>query len=279
MTIVPPRLFLVALASLPIPDLLRLIPDDPADAARFRAVVGAIREGEPETLRATLDAFLATDEWQAVRWHGSRLADFGDEAVKAVADALRRHDLDERTVRDCYDWLLDRAPDHPRTIGLVAGTLSPRSYGREGRNEAALYRCIFFAGEHKVYEAHRDLRRIMEDREADELTRATAAKSLAELGEPDAVRLLYEAAGSDAYMNRHMAHLGFAAIANKTPDDFGDYAYGEGAMVSGGLEYQMAFDALRLAERRADRYRALAAFCGWLKAERPDLYKHLTTSF
>lgn len=267
------RMLLLALASLDTGDLLRMMPADPAEAAHFRAVVGAVRTGEAESLQETLDAFLATDEWQEVRWHGTHLASFGDPAVKAVANVIRldRGNLDEETIRDCFQWLLRQFPEHPRTIATAIGGL--RSEARGVR-----YECTFFLGQHKIYGAHQALRQVLEDLELGELTRYTAAKSLAELGEPDVVRTLYEAAGSDAYMCRHMAHLGFIAIAGKSPDDFGDYQYGEGTSIIGGNEYSTPFEAITLADRRAGRYRALADFCAWLKAERPDLYKHLTHS-
>lgn len=265
------RILLLALASLDSNSLHRLTPDDPAEAARFRAMVGAFQQQRAKTRQATLDSFLGANHWREVDRHGRLLAAYGDEAVHAVISAINFEELDERRVRDCYQWLLRHFPDNPWTRATAVEGL---------RSDAAgvRYECAFFLGRHRVYGAHRDLRRVMEDLELGELIRYTAAKSLAELGEPDAVRALYEAAGSDAYMDRYMAHLGFLALAGKTPDDFGGYAYGEGAMVSGGNEYMVPVDGLTLAERRAGRYRALAYFCAWLKAERPELYKHLATS-
>ncbi|WP_435018637.1 HEAT repeat domain-containing protein [Tundrisphaera sp. TA3] len=261
---------LIALASRDNLDLLRQKSAVLAESPSARAVVAAVRRREDAVMRETLEAFLATKEWSEVLQHGGQLALFGDRAVQAVAEALRRKDLDERTVRDCYQWLLQRFPEHRLTIRIAIGGCS--------RTDVAgiRYECVFFLGQHRVYGAHRALRRVLEDHKLDEMIRYTAAKSLAELGEPDAIRTLYEAAGSHSYMHRYVAHIGFLAIAGKSPDDFGGYQYGEGTAVSGGIEYQMAIDGITLAERRAGRYRALADFCAWLKAERPHLYKHLT---
>lgn len=54
--------------------------------------------------------------------------------------------------------------------------------------------------------------------------------------------------------------------------------YSEGAFVSGGVEAVGFFDALTDAQTKAKRYAALAAYFAWLKAERPELYKHVSES-
>ena len=73
-----------------------------------------------------------------------------------------------------------------------------------------------------------------------------------------------------------MANIGIEALSGKDLDDFGEYNYHEGTFVSGGVEYQRAFDAASVSAQKAKRYQALAAYCKWLQAERPELYKHLT---
>jgi hypothetical protein len=111
--------------------------------------------------------------------------------------------------------------------------------------------------------------------DASEWERFAAAKSLAELGEADVLRVLYEAIESDWYMHRYMGNLGLKGLTGKDLNDFEKYDWSEGAFVSGGREAVPMFDAIEQSEKRAKRYSAMAAYFKWLKAEKPEIYKHV----
>ncbi len=116
----------------------------------------------------------------------------------------------------------------------------------------------------------------MDDASAPESARLAAAKSLAQLGEPDVLRVLYRDLGSDQFMSRYMANIGLKALSGKDLNDFEGYNSGEGAYVIGGNEMSIPIDAIQESENKAKRFRAMAAYFHWLRRDRPDLYKHVS---
>lgn len=215
----------------------------------------------------------AGTDWRAARKAGEELAALGEAALSFVERGAEHHQ-DERVRRACYSLLINHFMPDERVAGMLANA------GLADDSARIRYMCVFALGEHRVHAAHRRLRIEMDEahRANDEFLYLAAAKSLAELGEADVMLALYEAATHDRYMPRYFGHLGLAALTGKAPSDFEDYNYSEGAVVSGGIEAIGAFDAVEDAEATAHRYRAVAAYFRWLRANKPDLYKHATGS-
>lgn len=263
-----------SIARILLPILMSSSPDMPQTALRQDTPVAAHPGGQAATsaedVKAALAAFLEAKQTDEVYERGKRLATFGEEAIRAVMHALRRGDLDQESTNDCLHWFVRHHPRHEQTVNVVL------EYGIPLKDSWIQYESVCFLGDQKVYSAHRTLRRLLAAAESNDLIRAAAARSLAELGEPDVVRSLYTAAESDSFNVRLMAHHGFLALAGKSPNDFNGYSFVEGEAVTGGAVLSRQFEAIEDAERRAARFRALADFCGWLKAEKPELYKHLT---
>jgi HEAT repeat protein len=197
------------------------------------------------------------------------LVAFGDKALPIVEHSAIRHS-DVKVRRICYQIL---------TKTFIQDTTAARTVATDGlrdMDDEIRYCCAFCLGEHKVYNAHRLLRIVLEDKSASDQIRLAAAKSLAELGEVDVIRELYYALGDDHYMPRYLGNLGIKALSGKDLNDFDGYQYGEDAFVSGGREAEVALDAVSESSHKAKRFRALASFCQWLKEQRPELYKHLS---
>jgi hypothetical protein len=225
-----------------------------------------------DPVRAAFEKLVAADgNWQQERPALDELKALGEKAKNLLVREAERHPK-ERVRNYCYELITEQFPKDDRVIEQAVRGLSDPA-------ESVRYRLAFWLGEQKVFAAHRRLRIVMDDPKNDDRTRLTAAKSLAQLGEPDVIRKLYTGLESDWYMDRYIAHLGVKGLAGKSPDDFGGYRYSEGAFVSGGREYVTAFDAITRADKKVKRYQAILAFCTWLKEERPDLYKHLTGTF
>lgn len=115
----------------------------------------------------------------------------------------------------------------------------------------------------------------MDDPKQPEYVRHAAAKSLAELGEPDVIKQLVEMMQNDRFMARHMGNLGAKALTGRNLEDFNDYKYGEGAFVSGGVEASFDVAPEHYHSLVAKRHQALADYCSWLAKERPEIYKHI----
>ncbi|MFO0950856.1 MAG: hypothetical protein U0835_06810 [Isosphaeraceae bacterium] len=256
------------------PRAMASMPDWPFDGPLDAADLDAMRGNPP--VDPVDNAFRrlenAGDDWRAEAAAVEELGKLGPRALDRVFWGSQE-DENVRLRRACYQILYKSFPNDPWSrSALRRGLTDP--------DERIRYELTFYAGSLKIYESHRRLRQILErSTEKDGLLRMTAAKSLAELGEPDVVRVLYEGATADSYMLRHMANLGFKAASSKNLNDFLGYNYGEGAFVSGGVEAMTPFDGLAQAKHRAARYSALAAYLEWLQKERPELFKHLRTSF
>jgi hypothetical protein len=197
------------------------------------------------------------------------LAAMGEQAILPVHQGAKKHDNIE-VRRACYRLLSEPLHKHQ-----WAGETMAR-YGLHDKDPQIQYLCAFSLGTHKVYEAHRKLRMVMDDKSADHDARLAATKSLAELGEPDVMGRFFEPLSSDRYMDRYMANIGLKALSGKDLSDFENYDYGEGAFVSGGIEAVRDRNVEGVAEVRARRYLAIAAYAKWLRENRPELYKHFS---
>jgi hypothetical protein len=233
-----------------------------------------------ETLDVAFSRFLAIVEknehtstaWKEQSAAAKALVAFGQPAANSL---MRLAEDDERAFvrKAAYYWLRDAFPTDPWVLVTIV---------RPGLNDSDTgirYECAFHLGEHKAYGAFRELRQAMKAAtDSDALyVRLAAAKSLAQLGEADVLPILYDALGSDSYMPRMMANSGIKALTGKNLNDFG-YQYGEGAFVSGGKEaVSLQIDGIGDAEKKANRFRALADWCKWLKAAHPEYYKHIDT--
>ena len=237
---------------------------------RLVLVLGLCLSPEPaaadERVDAALHRLVNAKDWRQEQAAVDELAALGEKATKAVRRAAERHE-NSKVRLACYHLLTDAFSDDKRSMLTVARS------GLRDSDQEVRYLCAFSLGTHRAYAARRRLQAVLDDNQADERTRLAAAKSLAELGEPDGLKRLFWAAGDDSYMSRYMASLGFKALTGKALEDFEGYQYQEGAFVSGGVEAKIITEALDSAEVRAKRFSALVAYCKWLKKERPELYQ------
>lgn len=228
---------------------------------------------EPDPVQAAFKRLEDADnDWHAEDAASKELARLGDKAVWTVIDGAEEHEK-PRVRRACYSLLTQSFSKNDWAIQAVIRS------GLADKDEVIRQHCAFWLGELEVYRAHRDLRRVLDQAKGNDWLRFTAAKSLAELGEPDVLRTLYEAVTNDWYMSRHFGNIGLKALSGKSLDDFDQYTYGEGAFVSGGKEATTTFDAVVVSERKAKRYQAATSYFKWLQAQRPDLHKHVTGAF
>jgi hypothetical protein len=221
---------------------------------------------DPRWAEAVFQTFLKTSDWREQAEAGERLAGLGAKVLPWFTGAIDT-EKDAKLRLACYRWLTGNFPTNPQAVRIFVN-------GLFDRDPAIRYLCAFHLGQHRIYSSFRALRRVLNDSADDEMTRYAAAKSLAELGEADALPVLYTALGSDHSMPRYMANIGIKALTGKDLHDFNsDYA--EGSYVIGGLEFQGPRRPVEDAERRARRFQAIADYCKWLKQEHPEFYKHL----
>jgi hypothetical protein len=214
--------------------------------------------------------------WQAERAAAEKLVAFGFPATNYLMMTAEDEESSRKVRYSCYYWLTHAFADDEFVQAEIirSGLIDPDAGIR--------YLCAFFLGQHKVYRSFVALRKAMEKAAKDgdsARVRLAAAKSLAELGEPDVLPILYHALGSDRYMERHMANLGIKGLTGKDLNDF-DYNYGEGAFVSGGVEMTyLDIHGIEDAEKKAHRFRAIAAYSRWLKQAHPEYYKYLDAKY
>jgi len=185
---------------------------------------------DPDPVHAALkklgEACKATD-WPAELAARRELIALGDPVVRTL-----RHELgeteDARVRRACYEILGESFAKDEQAVRLLADG------GLFDKDDGIRYGAAFRLGDLKAYRAHRRLRLVMGDVKAPDFLRLAAAKSLAQLGEPDALPFLCKGATADDYMSRYMAGIGLKALSGKNLDDFEGYQFGEGAYVSGG---------------------------------------------
>jgi hypothetical protein len=210
--------------------------------------------------------------WRERDAAASELGSLGDRALNTIVRGASNNE-DAEVRKACYELLSKQFINH-RWAGETMATTGLLDSDQEIR-----YICAFDLGTKKIYAAHRRLRTLMNDKSASDRARLAAAKSLAELGEPDVMPRLYRALSSDHYMDRYMANIGIKALSGKDLNDFNGYEYGEGAFVSGGVETLHDEAPEDTAEKLAKRYMAIASFCKWLREQHPELYKHLEWGF
>lgn len=231
-----------------------------------------LRADEPApTARQVFQQLESAKDWRVAKKASDLLAKTGPEAMDVVRREAERH-KDAKVRKACYEILIQAYSDDERVRKAIVNS------GLADADSGVRYLCAFNAGSLKIYPAFRRLRVLISSDESDAQVRCAAAKSLAELGEANALPILYEALGSDRYMQRYMANLGIKALTGKDLNEF-DYDYHEGAFVSGGKEAVFARRPIDDAKRKAGRFRAIAAYCTWLQKEHPELYKHLDGSF
>ena len=196
---------------------------------------------------------------------------FGEKALPELAKALINRDDDVKSV--CLDLIAAKFATNDDAHKALIEALD------HTQSDWLSHRIANLLGEGKAYSAHRRLRKLMTDHSFSRVicARAAAAKALAQLGERDAdiVTTLHEGAQSDDYWARLVANKGLTALAGKDLTAFDGYSIAEGETVTGRWPSK-PFDAIRHAEKRELRYRAIRLYCEWLKKDRPDVYKHLT---
>lgn len=124
-----------------------------------------------------------------------------------------------------------------------------------------------------------DLLELLRDEKQSDRIRISAAKSLAELGDPEGLQLLYQGISSDHYMDRSLGNIGLKAISGRSLDNFEGYRFGEEKNVIGGQELQTPFQPIKDSEQKARRFLAIAAYSRWLRDTRPDVYRLVSNSF
>lgn len=235
-------------------------------------VAGAILEPPPGEADGPADAYgrlVEAEHWRDAQAAGEALLEFGDAALPLLLGGAERHE-DDAIRRRCYELVMRAFPVNPRAVRIITND------GLADGSQTIRYMCAFHLGEHRIYGSFRRLERVMGDPENTLLTRLGAAKSLGELGEPGALPLLYDGLASDDFMPRYLANLGIKALTGRDLGAF-DYDHAEGAYVSGGLEAKRQRRPIEDAETRARRHTAIAAWARWLRDERPELYKHLSS--
>ena len=226
----------------------------------------------PDPVQVAFDKLVHADkDWQAAAAASRELAALGQKAVQRVTEEAEDH-CDARVRLACYKLLTDAFAKDGWAIEAVIRS------GLHDKDPAIRYHCAFLLGDLKIYHSYRALQAVLKDLTGkdDQHLRFTVAKSLAQLGEADVLPILFAAVTDDGFMARHMGNIGLKALSGKNLGDFERYNIGEGATVSGGAEYVTAFDAITTAEKKAKRFQAATAYFKWLKAERPELYKHVT---
>jgi hypothetical protein len=218
---------------------------------------------------AAMERLIKADDWRKARAAKKELAAIGKPALHLIEHHAKRHD-DDQVRLYCYELIIEQFGDEPNVFETIAHN------GLMDESDAIRYHCAWHSGALKIYGAHRRLRWLMEDAKQDDHTRNAAAKSLAELGEPDVIVELVKSMQSDHYMPRYMANVGAKALTGKNLNDFGGYEYSEGAFVSGDVELMMMNPyPVDVHEMKSKRHAAIAEYCKWLEKHRPEVFKHL----
>ena len=224
-----------------------------------------------ERISDAVDRLIKAKDWRAAKNVKQELVVMGASAVRPIQRQAKRHE-NEQVRLWCYELLAAHFIEESRDF--IA------DQGLSDTSEKVRYISAWHCGEAKIFGAHRKLRRLMEDENQPDCIRDAATKSLAELGETDVVRKLIELMSSDHYMARHMGNVGAKALTGRNLNDFNDYSYSEGALVSGGVEVVISNPyPPDLHEHIAERHQAVADYCRWLEKERPEVFKHLYAPF
>src|SRR5579871_2332853 len=144
------------------------------------------------------DQLVNAKDWRERDSAAKQLADSGRRGIDLLRQGAEKNE--NATVRrTCFETLSHSIEKYP----WLGETLA--RYGLKDSDNEIRYICAFSLGTNKVWSSHRSLRSLMDDKTADDRTRLTAAKSLAELGEPDVIARLYKALSGDFFMDRHIA--------------------------------------------------------------------------
>ena len=202
---------------------------------------------------------------------GGRRAGQVDRAGRAALPALLEGtNHPQKLVRQTsHEVLRKNFPTEPRAVEAFLRGLD------DADATFVRYACAFHLGTHRIAAAREPLRKLLERKDRHEMTYFAAAKSLAELGERDVIVHLWAGLGSDDYYPRYLSNLGMKALTGRdlTAFDYPDVS--EDSFVSGPAVGVTRGQPIEKAERRARRWRAVADFGRWLKAERPELFAEL----
>jgi hypothetical protein len=226
-----------------------------------------------DAVQSAFDTFIqaaSQTDWPAELEARNALLSLGLVIVPKLTDAARVHG-DSRVRRSCYDLLTRSFAGDERTADTLL------DHGLHDQDDGIRYQSAFYLGDFKIQRAEPALRAafVGATGKDDQFIRFTLAKSLAQLGQADVLPVLIAAVSDDAFMSRHVGNIGLKGLTGKSLDGFGGYAYGEGALVSGGIEMMVPFDPVVSVESKAARFQAAKAYLVWLKAERPELYNSL----
>jgi HEAT repeat protein len=255
----------------PIASLMALVSSLVLAAVAFGAKPSPPAADPVQTAFDKLAKAATGTDWPAESAARRELVSLGPQVVPKLTEAARSHG-EARVRRACYELLTDAFAKDERSIDTVL------RHGLRDQDARIRYHSAFLLGDLNVRRAAPALRTALEGATGkdDELLRYTLAKSLAQLGEADVVKILFAAVSADWFMARHVGNIGLKALSGKSLEDFAGYHYAEGAFVSGGNEFITPLDAVDSAEKKAQRFQAAAAYFKWLKAERPELYRHAT---
>jgi hypothetical protein len=251
----------------------------------FAAALGAAGGVDEKSAPATVDADLAqwhaqrhkaddavqhlikAKDWREARGIQKELTAIGEAAVSPITRQAKKNDDADVRLR-CFELLTEHYAKSSEEAIAHDGLMD--------ESVAVRYHCAWHSGDLKLYGAHRRLRGLMEDAKQPPNVRHAATKSLAQLGEANVIGMLVKMMESDSYMPRYMGNLGAKALTGKDLNEFGGYDYGEGAFVSGGLEYMFLNEhPADRHEKLAKRHGAIAAYCKWLEQDQPAIFKHL----
>lgn len=227
---------------------------------------------EPVSTEKLAERFAEASDRDEQRTLREQLIAAGERAIHDIYRQADNHE-NARTRLRCYELLSEEFGDFEEVHERIARD------GLRDLSEDVRYHCAFAVGKLKIYAGHRRLRRLMDDSKQPEYVRHAAAKSLAELAEPDVIKQLVEMMQNDRFMARHMGNLGAKALTGRNLEDFNDYKYGEGAFVSGGVEASFDVAPEHYHNLVAKRHQAIADYCAWLAKERPEIYKHIGVSW
>jgi hypothetical protein len=172
-------------------------------------------------------------------------------------------------VRDvCYRQLQERFPSDSRSIEANIKGLDDPENGWINAN------CALFLARQKIASSTTRLAEIALTEGKETIVRFACAQALAELGQADAFRMLYDGLGSDSPHVRHFSNAGVKALCGKDLAAFGYDKPSEDAWLSGSSVVRPNDPALA-ADWKAKRWKAIAAFVTWLKADKPGLYASL----
>ncbi|MDP7014993.1 MAG: M56 family metallopeptidase [Pirellulaceae bacterium] len=213
---------------------------------------------------AVFGELVAADHWRKRTAARRKLIELGGAALPTLLNGCAHEDGDVR--EECILALWEAHPKDPAAIDAFIKAVD--TAGDAKRASRIRYTCAFRLGHERVARGVDALERLYD---RDRQLKLTAAKSLAELGRQHVLATLYDHLSSDHYMDRYQANIGIKAITGRDLNDFGDYKWGEGAAVSGGVEVRRAGRRVADIELKANRYLAIAEFHKWLQGEKPEL--------